>query len=445
MTTDLHGLPLTAPSSAAAAAFDETLHRYLAYRADTAQPLFAALDAEPGFALGQCLKGYLTLLGYKQAHLPGAAAALRAAQQTADRATERERMHVAALQAWVEGRIERTLDVWAQLQREHPTDLLAFRLAHFVNFWLGRPDAMLASVEYVRPRWSTELPGWGALLSCHCFALEECDRHDEAEPHGRAAVALNPADLWGTHAVAHVLEMQGRQNDGIAWLDALSPHWAAGNNLVHHLWWHKALMHLGQGDTATMLQLYDTRFRDLGSALTRAQPDLYIDLQNAVSALYRLQHLGVPVGTRWQELADHAQARIGDCLSLFTLPHLMMALVADGRLEAARRMTDAMRAYGAGPDDQAARVADVALPLAEAMLDAAQGRPADAVARVRPIFHRLRELGGSHAQQELLALFHWRNSQAAGLLADARVVRDQIDRHFVGGIGARRVFGTMAH
>ena len=38
MTTDLHGLPLTAPSSAAAAAFDETLHRYLAYRADTASP-----------------------------------------------------------------------------------------------------------------------------------------------------------------------------------------------------------------------------------------------------------------------------------------------------------------------------------------------------------------------------------------------------------------------
>jgi len=445
MSNDLHGLPVTAPSATAAAALDATLHRYLAYRADTPQPLFAALEAEPDFALGQCVKGYLTMLGFKQASVPGARAALQIAQRVADRTTERERMHVAALQAWVDGHVERTLALWAQIQREHPTDLLAFRLAHFVHFWLGRPGAMLASVEQVRPRWSPELPGWGALLSCHCFALEECDRHDEAEPHGRAAVALNPADLWGTHAVAHVLEMQGRAADGIAWLESLAPHWAAGNNLVHHLWWHRALMHLGQGDTAAMLHLYDTRFRDLSAPLTRAQPDVYIDLQNAASALYRLQHLGVDVGDRWRELADHAEARIGDCLSAFTLPHLMMALLADGRMDAARRMTEAMQAFAAGGDDQAKVVGEVALPLALAMRDAAEGRPDDAVARVRPVFHRLPELGGSHAQQEVLALFHWRAARVAGLEADAQVVRAWVDRHFVGGIAARRVFGVPAH
>ena len=288
MHLDLHGLPLTAPSDAAAAGFDETLRRYLGYRADTAQPLFATLEAEPGFAMGQCLKGYLTLLGFKRANLPAAADALRAAQAAAHGATERERVHVAALQAWIDGHLDRTLALWAQLQREHPTDLLAFRLAHFNNFWLGRPATMLASVEQVRPHWHDGLPGWGALLSCHCFALEECGRHDEAEPHGRAAVALDPADLWGTHAVAHVLEMQGRLDEGIEWLASLETHWAAGNNLVHHLWWHRGLMHYGLGDAAAMLALYDTRFRDLSAPLTVAQPDLYIDLQNAVSALYRL-------------------------------------------------------------------------------------------------------------------------------------------------------------
>ena len=131
MHLDLHGLPLTAPSDAAAAGFDETLRRYLGYRADTMQPLFATLAAEPGFAMGQCLKGYMTLLGFKRANLPAAADALRAAQAAADGATERERVHVAALQSWIDGHLDRTLALWAQLQREHPTDLLAFRLAHF--------------------------------------------------------------------------------------------------------------------------------------------------------------------------------------------------------------------------------------------------------------------------------------------------------------------------
>ena len=252
-------------------------------------------------------------------------------------------------------------------------------------------------------------------------------------------MALNPADLWSTHAVAHVLEMQGRQEEGIAWLTGLAPHWAAGNNLVHHLWWHRGMMHLGRGDNAAMLELYDTRFRNLASPLTQAQPDLYIDLQNAVSALYRLQHLGVDVGRRWHELADHAQARIGDCLSAFTLPHFMMALLADHRLDAAAQMIGAMRTFGAGPDDSAPVVAEVAVPLAEAMLLVAHGRSADALSRVRPVLARLPELGGSHAQQEVLSLFVLRTARAADSADDVRAVLAPIDRRFTGGWRARPV------
>ena len=105
MLTDLHGLLLTAPSSAAGAAFNLTVQRYLAYRTDTAMPLFESLAQEPLFAMGQCLKGYLTLLGFKQANVPAAAAALRAGRLAAAGITERETLHLAALQAWVEGRL----------------------------------------------------------------------------------------------------------------------------------------------------------------------------------------------------------------------------------------------------------------------------------------------------------------------------------------------------
>ena len=83
-------------------------------------------------------------------------------------------------------------------------------------------------------------------------------------------------------------------------------------------------------------------------------PDLYIDIQNAASMLFRLERQGVDVGARWGEIADKAEARIGDCLSAFTLPHWMMALAATGRDGAAARMLAGMRSYAAAPPPPAA-------------------------------------------------------------------------------------------
>src|SRR6185312_5555859 len=117
------------------------------------------------------------------------------------------------------------------------------------------------------------------------------------------------------------------------------------NNLRHHLWWHAAMFRLDRGEMDRVLALYDGQFRNTRSRLTEAQPDLYIDVQNAASMLFRLQRHGVDAGDRWVELADLAETRIGDCLSAFTLPHWMMALAATGREEAARRLLQAMRDF----------------------------------------------------------------------------------------------------
>ena len=89
-------------------------------------------------------------------------------------ATRAGRAHIAALEAWSSGDIDRAIGVWEGILSEHPHDVLAFRLAHFNNFWLGRPGPMAASAERVLPRWSAALPGYGSVLACLCFALEEC-------------------------------------------------------------------------------------------------------------------------------------------------------------------------------------------------------------------------------------------------------------------------------
>ncbi len=196
--------------------------------------------------------------------------------------------------------------------------------------------------------------------------------------------------------------MQGRHADGIAWLDGLARHWDGANNMVHHLWWHRALFHLERGETDAVLALYDERIRNLDSPLVKAMPDLYIDVQNAAALLWRLEHVGVKVGGRWTEIADKAEARIGDHVLIFTLPHYMMAFAAEHRDTAAARLLEAMQAFAeAGQGTAAPIVGAVAVPLTAAVLAHRQGEHARVLALTVPIQDRIWQLGGSHAQRDV--------------------------------------------
>ncbi|MBV9247881.1 MAG: hypothetical protein JO227_01355, partial [Acetobacteraceae bacterium] len=288
MPRDAQGLAVTTRSEAAVHALDHVIEGYVGYRADVANRLSALLELDPDFGLAHCLQGYFAMLTYKAAALPAVRQAATRARQFTANATPREQAHVAALEAWVEGEPERATAIWQQIVDEHPRDMLAFRLAHFINFWLGRPHAMLVSVLGVEKHWSDSVPGYVAILACRCFAHEECGHYMEAEAAGRAAIERDPSDLWAAHGVAHVLEMQGRRGEGLLWLDQLARHWDGASNIRHHLWWHAAMFHLERGDTGRVLALYDEAFRDHRSPLTQAQPDLYIDVQNAASMLWRL-------------------------------------------------------------------------------------------------------------------------------------------------------------
>ena len=426
MHIDARGLPLSTASADAAAAFDHLIVGYLTQRADTPDRLQALLQADPDFALAHCMKGYFAMLAFKQASVPVAVEEARTAQSLAAGATPRERGHIAALTAWSEGELDHALATWESILRAHPLDVVAFRLAHFVNFWLGRPQDMVSSVERVIAAWSEDLPGYSSMLACQSFAHEEAGSYLAAEPVGRRAIELDPGDLWAAHAIAHVLESQGRRSEGIQWLTTLAPHWEGSHNLRHHLWWHCALFLLEHGDSAGALELYDTRFRNLAAPLTVASPDVYIDVQNAASMLFRLQRLGIDVGRRWEELADKAEARIGDCQSAFTLPHWLMALTATGRTAAAERMVEAMRTYSLGGGTVAPIVRDYVLPIALAQLAHAAGRHKEAVALMRPALGGMYRLGGSHAQQDVLEQLFVDAALKAGSTDDIRLAVERV-------------------
>ncbi len=140
-----------------------------------------------------------------------------------------------------------------------------------------------------------------------------------------------------------------RSREGSDWLGGQVINWSLGNNLIHHLWWHRALLRLDLGEVDAVMRSYDADIRNFDDPMTKATPDHYVDLQNAAALLWRLEQLGVDVGDRWQELADKAEARIGEVGHLLMVPHLMLALVATGRDAAAARFVAALRELAADP------------------------------------------------------------------------------------------------
>jgi hypothetical protein len=92
----------------------------------------------------------------------------------------------------VVGDLDHLFAIWEKIPAEHPTDGLAFRLAHYKYFWTGRARDMLTSVERIAPKWSRELPGYGTMPGCRCFALEERGDYADAEPGGRRSIPIPP-------------------------------------------------------------------------------------------------------------------------------------------------------------------------------------------------------------------------------------------------------------
>lgn len=430
MPNDIRGLMVTAASASAVTAFDDAIQSYLSYRSNIMAKMEVVFAADPECGMAHILKGYLMMLAYKSPVVPIVRAAAEKTRALMRNATAREQAHLQALISWSDGDPDKAAAIWEEILVDHPRDILAFRLHHFVNFWFGRPDVMLSTVLSVEKHWSDTIPGFNSILGCRCFAHEESGYYTEAEAAGREAIRRDPTDLWAAHGVAHVMEMTGRRREGIAWVDSLQDGWETANNLKHHLWWHQAMFNLELGDMSRVLALYDTRFRDLDSPLVQAIPDLYIDVQNAASILFRLSRHGVDPGDRWIELADKAEARIGDCQSAFTLPHWMMALAATGREDAARRMLEAMRNYAQGPGINARLVGDLAIPVSQAVLAHGLGQYQQAVAFMRPVLGEIYRLGGSHAQQDVLEQVFLDAALKAGLDDDRQLMIERVSgRH----------------
>lgn len=416
MRADERGLALTTDSAAAAEGFDETMAQYLDYRAGVGDAVKRMLEADPGFVMGQCFKGYLfNLFGTTAVRLK-IEESLAAAEAGVGKVTSREAAHVAALGAWSRGDLAAACAVWDGILREHPHDLLALRLQHYNAFWMGRAQDIRDSVARVIDQWDESVPGYGGVQGMYAFGLEECGEYARAEEFGRRAVEANPDDLWAIHAVAHVLEMQGRLREGMDWLDYPADAWEDRNPFRGHLWWHRTMYSVEAGDYGAALALFDR-------SVTPEAWDFYLDIQNGASMLLRLDLLGVDVGDRWKPMADAMEAHVDDHVLVFTDTHTMMALAADGRFDAAEKLLASLRAFAGTPDNFAAATMEpVAIPICRALMDFARNDHDAVVDGLLPLRYDLAPIGGSHAQRDVFALVLIESAIRSKRLALARAL-----------------------
>ncbi len=402
MTQDAQGHRLSGATAAAATAYDQAVRAFNLVHGDSIGRFDTAREAAPGFAMAHLGKAWVFAL----ANDPGLMTQAQALVETTRPLTlnEREQAHLAALSHLVQGARAAAVAVLDRHLMRYPFDLVAHQGAALADGFLGRFHWVRERSARALPLWSKDQPGYGTLLAFHGFGLEEAGDYAGAEDESRAAAELEPLSFWPHHTVAHVMEMTGRPEDGLGWMTAREALWSTADHANQvHIWWHKALFHLELGQYDAALEVYDGPIR-------ATQRPLALSLTNATALLWRLDTLGCDVGDRWHELAalwqDHAD---GKCL-VFADIHAAMAELRAGREALTERRLGAMRKTAASGVEAAGLYRAVGIPVVEGLAAFHRGAYAEAVESLLPVRVDLWQIGGSHAQRDVV---NWTLTEAA--------------------------------
>src|SRR4029453_3005045 len=167
--TDSRGLPVSTESVVALERYELATRQTLGYVGNPLEALDEALAEDPDFAAAHALRADLAVMSSEQGALPLIQASAEALGRIGDRANARERAHLAAAQAWLEGRFERAAQLYGAIAVEHPRDLIAIQAAHIIDFYLGDSIMLRDHVAQALPHWNAQVPGYGYLLGMHAF------------------------------------------------------------------------------------------------------------------------------------------------------------------------------------------------------------------------------------------------------------------------------------
>jgi tetratricopeptide (TPR) repeat protein len=380
-----------------------------------------AIERDPAFVAGHCLRAGALVLSGSDTHTAALAVSIAAIERN-PRANERERRHATAARHWLDGDVTRAARLYGELLRDYPRDRLALLVAHGLDFRLGQRDMLRDRIARVLPHWDARDAEYGYVLGMHAFGLEETGDYDGALAAARRSLELVPDNVAAIHVIAHVLEMRGPPDKGIAWLRGTQPIWIGNAGFRIHLAWHLALFQLDADAAGDALATYD----DLIAPQLDGGNNGLVD---ASALLWRLQLRGTRSQRRWREVTGlwMRQRTIGN--RAFDLVHAVMALAASKQHALARQLakrlkSDVVLRARSGNEELA-----LAEPLIAAIMSFCRGDYDGAVESISAIRAAVDRCGGSVAQCDLIhltlleAALRGQRKRLARTLADERAVR----------------------
>jgi len=394
MLRDMQGHELSGATPESLGHFEAGVRSLALMHGDPIARFDAALAAAPDFAMARIGKAWALVLPNDPVTRAMAEALLDTIRSLPLNA--REAAHLAALTH--AARRARAAAV-TSLERHlihHPRDLLGHTIAVMLDVYLGRLPRVRARIARALPSWSPDMDGYGSMLAFHGFGLEESGDYARAEDESRQAAEIEPLSFFPHHTVTHVMEMTGRPEDGLGWMAARESLWASPEHGYQvHIWWHRALFHIELGQ-------YDAALAICDGPVVRTQRRLASHLANTTSLLWRLHAIGHDTGTRWRRLATLWEGHADGTAVPFTDIHAAMAELASGQEALCEARLRAMREVAAGESEMAHPYHTVAIPTVEALAAFHRGAYAEAIELLLPLRADLWQMGGSHAQRDVI-------------------------------------------
>ena len=409
--TDQRGLSVTASGENTVDGIDRFGTALLGF-SSTAGDVVDVADDDPDSPLAQA---FAAMVWLSSETAPGRATALPYLERAGalkPHADDRERRIISAAEQWNDRNLRAAADILDDLLNDYPDDLISAKICQGLNFDLGDAPGILRAPLKVADACADTAYTHGLLA----FGYEECHLLDQAEAAALKAIDMQRAEPWAHHAYAHVCEGRGTLETGAAFMREQSETWVGLTSFMYtHNWWHLCLFYVDMDRHEEALNLFDERVWAVDKSCVQ-------DQINAISLLYRLERLGVDPDDRWQDIAAHVADRVSDQVSVFLDLQFLYALARAGRAEADEMLQNIRaRAAGAAPHEEIAwqGVAAVAAP---AIVSLARGEAGadDAWHAFSLVLPQLAEIGGSHAQRDLVRLFHLDALMAAGKLTRAQ-------------------------
>jgi len=397
---DARDVPVSACLVSSLEDYETALYQFQSYFGDPTETLATTLEKDPEFVLGHVFNASALLMMSERQYLPAIRQSIETAESLAAKSNDREKALTSAARHWMEGSWDQATIIWDRVLADYPRDALAVQCAHLTDFYLGDAVNLRDRIGRVLGHWDRDTPGFSYILGMQAFGLEECNQFEKAEETARTALEIEARDGWSVHAVAHVLEMQNRYEEGCEFMTSRSDDWAPGNGFASHNWWHLALFYMESEDFNSALSLYDEQI------LPGGESDVSLQMLDASALLWRLLLQGIDVGGRWKTIADlwECKTPVENGYYAFNDLHAVIALVGDSRIKEARTVLAAVEAAAEqNPVLTGMMARDVGAPACRAMIAFAEERYDTVIENLYPIRSIASRFGGSNAQRDILS------------------------------------------